>query len=168
MTKSSFLMTIKSIRREYPRRLSHVSKMGFIEKFSYLIANDGKFNKYFKVLLNEEQNKIWIDFRLFYEDKPTKHDVTLTQDEYHYLAKYLKAIHLKESIDMAPYYNMYRRLDVYKIQMFYVIELTRVVIGVSKRIRVTPQDIARLYELDQSQNKVYKEYCENIIENGGL
>ena len=164
------MRSFESLYKGSPRRLNLIPKMGFIEKFSYLIANDGKFNKFFKVLLNEEQNKIWIDIRLFYEDKPTKYGVTLTQDEYHYLAKYLKAIHLNESIGMAPYYNMYRRLDVYKIgyEMVYVIELTKVVLGISKRIKVTPQDIARLYELDQSQDTVYKEYCDNITENGGL
>jgi len=73
--------------------------MGFIEKFSYLIAEDGKFKKYLKVLLNEEQNKIWIDIRLFFEDHPTKHGVTINQLEYFNLADMLKGIHLKQTIN---------------------------------------------------------------------
>jgi hypothetical protein len=134
--------------------------MGFIEKFSYLIAEDGKFKKYLKVLLNEEQNKIWIDIRLFFEDHPTKHGVTINQLEYFNLADMLKGIHLKQTINEKRSNDPTRELRLLKIDDFiWVLDLIKTVSGVSKQIKISAKDIAKLYALDQSGDKLYEEYC---------
>jgi hypothetical protein len=56
--------------------------MNFTEKYSFLFSENARYKKFVRIVICNDDKSVWVDIRLFYDDKPTTRGVMLTKDEF--------------------------------------------------------------------------------------
>jgi hypothetical protein len=123
----------------------HSLSMNFIEKFALEIGNGGCYKKLIRVL-EDENKKVWIDTRVYYNNNPTKIGVCLTKEEFLDLTETLCAIHSgKKNDKYKPFVEESdRQVTVTKEGYLYCITLVKKS-GEEKIIKLTNKELETFY-----------------------